>query len=164
MTTTLYDIIDTWTMKWDRVLIDSVLQQVAAPFYKRKLVFFLLEEIWDALEYIDDPLEFMTEARKIQQIENLLGYGKIERAAKFVKLEIVESPELKITVLNAEEAIAKHPSWFDKVRDDEQNHLDLEKEKNDGDGRLAPNPFKEIILGNLSCSLLSDSISLRDAA
>jgi len=118
MTTTLYDIIDTWTMKWDRGLIDSVLEQVAAPFYKLKLVFFLLEEIWDVLEFIDDPLEFMTEARKIQQIENLLGYGKIERAAKFVKLDIIESPELKLTVLNAEEAIAKHPSWFDKVRDD----------------------------------------------
>jgi len=67
---------------------------------------------------IDDPLEFMTEERKIQQIESLLGYGKIERAAKFVQLEIVESPELKITVLNAEDVIAKHPSWFDKVRDD----------------------------------------------
>lgn len=119
MTTTLYDIIDTWTMKWDRGLIDSVLEQVAAPFYKLKLVFFLLEEIWDVLEFIDDPLEFMTETRKIQQIENLLGYGKIERAAKFVKLELVESPELKITVLNAEDAITKHPSWFNKVRDDE---------------------------------------------
>ncbi len=119
MTTTFYDIIDTWTMKWDRGMIDSVLEQVAAPFYEHKLVFFLLEEIWDALEFIDDPLEFMTEARKIKQIENLLGYGKIERAAKFVKLEIVESPELKITVLNAEDAIAKHPSWFDKARADE---------------------------------------------
>ena len=113
MTTTLYDIIDTWTMKWDRGVIESVLKQVAAPFYKFKLSFFLLEEIWDALEFIDDPLEFMTEKRKIQQIENLLGYGKIERAAKFVKLEVVESPELKITVLNAEETIAKNPGWFE---------------------------------------------------
>jgi len=34
-------------------VIDSVLEQVAAPFYKLKLVFFLLEEIWDALEFID---------------------------------------------------------------------------------------------------------------
>ena len=103
-------------MTWQ--ISPSVLKQVATPFYKLKRVFFLLEEIWDALEFIDDPLEFMTEERKVQQIENLLGYGKIERAAKFVKLEIVESPELKITVLNAEEAIVKHPSWFDKVRDD----------------------------------------------
>ncbi len=115
MTDTLYDIIDTWTMKWDRGAIETILKQVAAPFYKRKLVFFLLEEIWDMLEFIDDPHEFMTEERKIEQIEKLLGGNKIERAARFVELEITESPELKITVLNAENVIAKHPSWFDKL-------------------------------------------------
>ncbi len=114
MTSTLYDIIDTWTMKWDRGAIENTLKHVAAPFYKLKLVFFLLEEIWDLLEFVDDPMEFMTEERKIEQIEKLLGDSKIERAAKFVELEIVESPELKITVLNTEDVIAKHPSWFDK--------------------------------------------------
>ena len=114
MTKTLYDIIDTWTMKWDREAIETTLKQVAAPFYKHKLVFFLLEEIYDTLEFIDDPMEFMTEERKIEQIEKLLGVGRIERAAKFVELEIVEAPELKIKVLNAEDVIAKHPGWFDK--------------------------------------------------
>ena len=86
---------------------------MSAPFYDRKLVFFLLEEIWDALEFIDDPMEFMTEARMIKQIENILGSERNERAAKFVQVEVVESPRLEITVLNAEETIAKHPGWFE---------------------------------------------------
>ena len=113
MTTTLYDIIDSWTMKWDRAIIEITLNQVAAPFYERKLVFFLLEEIWDALELIDDPLEFMTETRKIKQIENILGDDFNERAAKFVRVKVVKSPRFEITVLNAEETIAQHPDWFE---------------------------------------------------
>lgn len=114
MTKTLYDIIDSWTMNWNRGDIETTLKQVSAPFYKRKLVFYLLEEIWDTLEFIDDPLEFMTDERKIQQIEKILSDEQNERAAKFVKLEIVESPKLKITVLNSEEAIKQHPSWFEE--------------------------------------------------
>jgi len=113
MPKTLYDIIDSWTMNWDRSSIEITLEQVSAPFYKRKLVFFLLEEIWNALEFIDDPLEFMTEERKIKEIENILSSARNERAAKLVKLDIVESPELKITVLNYEEIIAKNPGWFE---------------------------------------------------
>ena len=113
MSKSLYDIIDSWTMNWDRSSIEITLEQVSAPFYKRKLVFFLLEEIWNALEFIDDPLEFMTEERKIKEIENILSSARNERAAKLVKLDIVESPELKITVLNAEEIIAKNPGWFE---------------------------------------------------
>ena len=113
MSKTLYDIIDSWTMKWDRASIEITLNQVSDPFYKRKLVFFLLEEIWDALEFIDDPLEFMTEERKIKEIENILSSARNERAAKFVKIDIDESPELKITVLNAEEIIAQNPGWFE---------------------------------------------------
>jgi hypothetical protein len=113
MPKTLYDIIDSWTMNWDRSSIEITLEQVSAPFYKRKLVFFLLEEIWNALEFIDDPLEFMTEERKIKEIENILSSARNERAAKLVKLDIVESPELKITIRNAEEIIAKNPGWFE---------------------------------------------------
>jgi hypothetical protein len=113
MPTTLYDLIDTWTMKWDRAVVEITLNQVSAPFYKHKVVFFLLEEIWDILEIIDDPLEFMTEARKIQQIEKFLSSELNERAAKFVKVEVTESPRLEISVLNAEETIAQHPSWFE---------------------------------------------------
>ena len=73
MIKTLYDLIDAWTVTWDRGTIEITLEQVSAPFYKHKLVFFLIEKIWDALEFIDDPLEFMTEERKIQQIENILS-------------------------------------------------------------------------------------------
>jgi hypothetical protein len=111
---TLYDIIDTWTLNWNRGAIETTLQQIAATFIERKLVFFLLEEIWNALEIIDDPHEFMTEERKIQQIEKLLSIGKNERAAKAVKIESLESPKLKITVLNAEETITQNPSWFEE--------------------------------------------------
>ena len=113
MTKTLYDIIDSWTMNWNRGFIETTLNQVSAPFNERKLVFFLLEEIWNALEYVDDPLEFMTEERKIQEIERILSNGRNERATKFVKLEVVESPELKITVLNAEDVIRQNPGWFE---------------------------------------------------
>ncbi|MHA1137659.1 MAG: hypothetical protein ACTSSE_14345 [Candidatus Thorarchaeota archaeon] len=113
MSKTLYDIIDSWTMIWDRASIEITLSQVSKHFYKHKRVFFLLEEIWDALEFIDDPLEFMTEERKIKQIENLLSSQRNERAAKFVKVEVVESPRLEITVLNAEETIAQNPGWFE---------------------------------------------------
>jgi hypothetical protein len=113
MVTTLYDIIDTWTMKWDRAIIEITLDQVAKQFYKHKLVFFLLEEIWDILELVDDPLEFMTEARKIQQIEKLLSPELNERAAKSVMVEMFESPNLEIKVLNVEELINEHPDWFE---------------------------------------------------
>ncbi|TFG29148.1 hypothetical protein EU528_10085 [Candidatus Thorarchaeota archaeon] len=113
MSKTLYDIIDSWTINWDRVSIEITMKQVSDSFNKYKLVFFLLEEIWDALEFIDDPLEFMTEERKIKQIETILSSGMNERAAKYVQLEVTETPELKIAVLNAEETIAEHPSWFE---------------------------------------------------
>ncbi|MFW9844516.1 MAG: hypothetical protein ACFFEV_08065 [Candidatus Thorarchaeota archaeon] len=113
MSKTFYDIIDSWTMDWDRGSIELALRDVSAPFNKRKLVFFLLEEIWDTLELIDDPFEFMTEERKIKQIENLLDSARNERAAKFLLIEILESPEPKITVLNAEETIAQNPGWFE---------------------------------------------------
>ena len=114
MSKTLYDIIDSWTMNWNRGTIEITLDQVSAPFYKHKLVFFLIEKIWDALEIIDDPREFMTEERMIQQIENILSSERNERAAKYVKIEVVESPRLRITVLNAEETIAQNPGWFER--------------------------------------------------
>ena len=113
MTTTLYDLIDSWTMKWDRAIIEVTLNQIADPFYKHKLIFFVLEEIWNILELIDDPLEFMTEARKIQQIEKLLSSDLNEYAAKSVMVKVVESPRLEYIVLNAEELIKEHPDWFE---------------------------------------------------
>ena len=111
---TLFDIIDRLTMKWDRSLIETTLNQIAAPFYERKLVFFLLEEFWDTLELIDDPLEFMTEERMIAHIEHLLDKERNERAAKTVMLEVIESPDFKVTVMNVDELISQHSGWFEK--------------------------------------------------
>jgi hypothetical protein len=111
---TLFDVIDRWTMKWDRGLVETTLSQVAAPFYKRKLVFFLLEEFWDALELIDNPLEFMTEERKIAHVEQFLSKERNERAARAIILDIIESPEFRVTVMNVDEVVSQHPGWFEK--------------------------------------------------
>jgi len=118
MILSFYDVIDKWTTDWNRPSIEIILDQVSTQFYEHKFLFFLLEKIWDALELIDDPLEFMTEERKVQQIENILSNERNERAAKFVKIEIVESPELQITILNTEETIAQHPGWFEPLERD----------------------------------------------
>ena len=113
--TTLYDLIDRWTIEpWNQGLVDQTLNQVAAPFHKEKLIFFLLEEIWDLIELMEDPLEFMTDARKVTHLETLLSDELVERAAKAVEVEVVESPELRITVLNAHEIIEEYPEWFEE--------------------------------------------------
>ena len=117
MSKTLYDIIDSWTMKWDRASVEMILNQVSAPFYKRKLVFFLLEEIWDILEIVDNPMEYVTEPRAIKLVENLLSSEQNELAAKFIEVEVKESPSLTLTVLNAEETMRKHPEWFEPWED-----------------------------------------------
>jgi hypothetical protein len=120
--TTLYDLIDKWTIEpWNQGFIDQVLYQVAAPFYDRRLIFFLLEEIWDLIEIIEDPLEFMTDAVKIKHMETLLDDDLIVRAAKAIKVNVDESSEFTITVLNADEVIEEHPDWFEK---DESMTLD----------------------------------------
>jgi hypothetical protein len=113
MSKTLYDIMDSWTMTWDRESIELTLKYVSAPFYKHKLIFFLLEELWDLLECIDDPLEFMTDERKIKQLENLLSHEEIELAAKSVQIQVVESPEFKIIVQNVDDLISQYPLWFE---------------------------------------------------
>jgi hypothetical protein len=112
MSKTLYDIMDSWTMIWDRGSIELTLQYVSAPFYEKKLIFFLLEEIWNMLEFTDDPLEFMTEERKIKQLENLLSNEEIELAAKSVQIEVIEFPEFKIIVQNTDDIISRYPLWF----------------------------------------------------
>jgi len=132
MILSLYDVIDKWTTDWNRPSIETILDQVSTQFYEHKFVFFLFEKIWDALELIDDPLEFMTEERKVRQIENILSSERNERAAKFVKLEVVEYPRLKITILNADETIAKHPGWFaplERVTLDEVVDTNLEPDE-----------------------------------
>lgn len=113
MKKTLYDVIDSWTLQWDRGLVEITLNLVAEEFYKHKRIFYLLEEIWDVLELIDDPLEFMTQDRMIAQFERLLSNEQNELAAKSVQLEITDPPRFTIDVLNAKDLIASHSEWFE---------------------------------------------------
>ena len=111
---TLYDVIDRWTLEpWDRASIELVLSQVAQSFYARQKILLLIEEIWDVLELIDSPHEYMTEERKKQQVEMLLRDESVERCAKAIQLDMTNDSEPRIEVLNAEEIITSHPEWFD---------------------------------------------------
>ncbi len=114
MKKSLFDIIDSWTLIFDRVTFEITLNEVSDQFYKRKVTFLLLEDLWDLLELMDDPLEFMTDERMSHLIEKQLRNERKERVSKFVQIEISGLPENKIEVLNVEETIAKFPSWFKK--------------------------------------------------
>ena len=115
---TLYDVIDRWTLEpWDRASIELVLSQVAQSFYARKKILLLLEEIWDVLEYIDNPHEYMTEERKKEQFEMLLRDDSVERCAKAIQLDIEETHAFQVSVLNVDSIIQIHPEWFDEYSD-----------------------------------------------
>lgn len=118
MKTNLFDIIDRWTLEWDRALIEIAVNDVAKSFNERGLVFFMLEDLWDLLETVDDPTEYMTEERKIMMVEQLLRDKGFERAAKAVEIEVSEGLEYRILVLNADELISQNPSWFKKYEAD----------------------------------------------
>jgi hypothetical protein len=111
-TRSLFDIIDSWTLFFDRATYEITLNAISDFFYKHKVTFLLLEDLWDLLEMMDDPQEFMTDDRMMILIEKLLRDEKRERIAKFVQLEISGPPEHKIEVLNADETISQFPSWF----------------------------------------------------
>jgi hypothetical protein len=111
-TRSLFDIIDSWTLFFDRGKYEITLNAISDSFYKRKVTFLLLENLWDLLEMMDDPLEFMTDDRMMHLIEKLLRDEERERVAKFVQVEISGPPEHKIEVLNTDETIAQFPSWF----------------------------------------------------
>lgn len=113
-TRSFFDILDSWTLIFDRGTFEITLNEVSDQFYKRKVTFLLLEDLWDLLELMDDPLEFMTNERMSLLIENQLRNERKERVSKFVQVEISGPPEHKIEVLNVEETIAKFPSWFKK--------------------------------------------------
>ena len=108
MQKTLFEIIDAWTLIFDRASMEITLNRVAEPFYERKVKFMLLEDLWDLLEMMDDPQEFMTDIRMSNLIEKLLRDEAKENVARFVQLEL---PELK--VLNAEETITQFPDFFE---------------------------------------------------
>lgn len=93
--------------------MEITLNGVSTSFYERKVKFLLLEYLWDLLEMMDDPLEFMTDIRMSQLIEKLLRDEEKEKVAKFVQLEFSGPPQPKIEVLNAEETIAQFPNWFE---------------------------------------------------
>ena len=113
-TRSFFDILDSWTLIFDRGTFEITLNEVSDQFYKRKVTFLLLEDLWDLLELMDDPLEFMTNERMSLLIENQLRNERKERVSKFVQVEISGPPKHKIEVLNVEETIAKFPSWFKK--------------------------------------------------
>ena len=108
MNQTLYEVLDSWTLEWDRGLIEIILNMVAEEFYKLKHAFYLIEDIWNLLELTDGPLEFLTG----KEIGDFLRKERNEKAAKSVRLEITESPRVTVNVLNAQEIIAANPDWF----------------------------------------------------
>jgi hypothetical protein len=109
MKKSLFDIIDGWTLIFDRAELEITLNSVSKPFYERKVKFMLLEDLWDLLEMMDDPLEFMTDLRMSHLIEKLLRDEERETVAQFVQIELPS-----MNVLNVEEIIAKFPGWFEK--------------------------------------------------
>ncbi|MHA2026847.1 MAG: hypothetical protein ACW98U_13190 [Candidatus Thorarchaeota archaeon] len=112
MTKTLFDILDSWTLIVDRGRVEITLNDISSSFYQKKVVFLLLEDIWDIIEQFDDPTEFMTEGRLMMLIEKILRDEQKEKVAKFVQVEESGPPYFKTTVLNVDETINQFPSWF----------------------------------------------------
>ncbi|MFW9767404.1 MAG: hypothetical protein ACFFF9_12110 [Candidatus Thorarchaeota archaeon] len=112
MKKTFFDILDGWTLIVDRGSVEITLNDMSQAFYKKKVVFLFLEEIWDLLEKYDDPSEFMTDERLSFLIEKLLRKEENEEVAKFVELELGGPPTYETKVLNVDETIAEYPSWF----------------------------------------------------
>ena len=110
---TLFDVIDSWTLIFDRIDFENTLHEISSVFYKYKVTFLFLEDLWDLLEIMDDPLEFMTNERMSHLIEKLLRNEHKQNLAKFVQLEISSPPDAKIEVLNANETITQFPEWFE---------------------------------------------------
>lgn len=111
---TLYDVIDQWTLiPWDRILVETTVSQISNIFYEKDKILMLLEEIWDILELVDNPSEFMTEERIKRHFELLLSDESVERCAKSIQLEMTNGPKPMIEVLNADAIIADHPEWFE---------------------------------------------------
>lgn len=112
MKKTFFDILDGWTLIFDRGAVEIILNEISQSFYKKKVVFQLLEDLWNLLEQYDDPTEFMTDERLSFLIEKLLRKEENEKIAKFVELELGGPPYYETKVLNIHETISKFPSWF----------------------------------------------------
>jgi hypothetical protein len=110
----LFDIIDQWTLiPWDKNKVEMTVTQISHTFYNMDKILLLLEEIWDILELVDSPTEYMTEERIKRRFELLLSDESVERCAKAIHIEMSFDSEPIIEVLNAKEIIEDHPEWFD---------------------------------------------------
>jgi len=112
MRKTFFDILDGWTLILDIGTVEVTLNEMSQAFYKKKVVFQLLEDLWDLVEQYVDPTEFMTEERFSFLIEKLLRKEENEEMARFVELELGGPPYYEIKVLNVDETIAQFPSKF----------------------------------------------------
>ena len=86
MKKSLFDILDSWTLIFDRGTVEITMNEISKFFYVKKVTFLLLEDIWDLLEMMDDPIEFMTDERMVNLMEKLLRDEEKQRVAKFVQL------------------------------------------------------------------------------
>ena len=114
MKKSLFDIIDGWTLIFDRAEMEITLNDVSAPFNEKKVKFLLLEDLWDLLEMMDDPLEFMTDMRMSHLIEKLLRDEGREKVARYVQIAVSDSPSFTLEVLNCDETIAEFSEWFEE--------------------------------------------------
>ncbi len=112
MKKTLYDLMDGWTLIWDDAEVEIRLLQLADEFAKHKVVFLVLERLFDVYEESQDPREFMTDERKMMLIVRLLRDKEIETAAKAVELEVPQSLSQDIALLNADTLMRRFPSMF----------------------------------------------------
>ncbi|MFW9806438.1 MAG: hypothetical protein ACFFFK_06885 [Candidatus Thorarchaeota archaeon] len=115
MKKSLFDILDAWTLIFDRIEMEITLNDVSYPFNEKRLKFRLLEDLWDLFEMMDNPDEFMTDIRMSNLVVKFLrGEGR-EDVAKFVQIEVSGPPGLRMEVLNVEETITQFPDWFEPL-------------------------------------------------
>ena len=118
MRTNFYEIMKGWTSNpWNREKIDSTLDYVGAAFTDKELAFLLIDDLYDWLEQFDGPFDSMMPSKqKQQQFQIFLDNKETIEVSRSLDLEVEESPELRIAILNADDVITKYPSWFEKYK------------------------------------------------
>ncbi len=138
MRTNFYEMMKSWTINsWNREEIDSILDYIAEPFTDRELAFLLIDDLYDWLEQIDGPFDSMMPSKhKQQQFQIFLDNKEIIEVSRSLELEVEDSPELEITILNIDEVVTKYPSWFEKYKpttwDDVEENLRKAMEEKKG--------------------------------
>ncbi|MFW9927065.1 MAG: hypothetical protein ACFFDM_09875 [Candidatus Thorarchaeota archaeon] len=112
MKKTFFDVLDGWTLMVDRGTVEITLNEISRAFNEKRVVFQLLEDLWDLLEQYDEPTEFMTDERLSYLIEKLLRKDENEKIARFVELELSGPPYYETKVLNVDETISEFPTCF----------------------------------------------------